>query len=164
VLRSYLIGRIDTQLIAQSHSLAYGSVPQTEVHTFIPPTSWIIGVKSVNGFGPVVPQLPPGKQPPWPHGIVEVLALPHTPYTVASLDGSIDWRMLAIRQQSGTLHARGAHRFQLHLRLPFVDVGKVLGAGAVRDFLGLDVLLDFLQRLLDRLVLVRHKDRREGTR
>lgn len=127
-LRQYLIGRIDDQLRATSHSIDVRLIPQQPVHGFVPPTNWLITLKDVHGNGTVLPpSLTDKQQPLWPGSISEVTPLVDKPYTVRSVDGHTSWRLLITPLPNGQL---------LILGQSLTDVD-----GAVHRLIGIELIV-----------------------
>jgi two-component system, OmpR family, sensor kinase len=101
-LKNYLIDRIDRELVSTANSPVAVQFRDAPFNGFVPPTNWLIAIKSANGMGPVVPNLPASSQPRWPQSAPEVAQLPRTPYTERAPDGT-DWRLVAVFLQDGQL-------------------------------------------------------------
>jgi len=101
-LKSYLVGRIDAQLVNLSRGTTVVAVPNMQTDGPAPPTNWIIALKSDTGVGQVIPDIPVESQPHWPTNYQQAAALPTTPFTSRAADGT-DWRLLASKEPNGDL-------------------------------------------------------------
>jgi two-component system, OmpR family, sensor kinase len=102
-LRSYLVGKIDEELISTAGKPSILTLRDAPPSTaFVLPTNWLFASKTPNGMGPVFPDLPAKSQPTWPRSATEVAALPREPFTSRAPDGT-DWRLLALYNQEGQL-------------------------------------------------------------
>jgi len=102
-LKSYLVGRIDDELITTARRptiLTLRDAPSPSA--FVLPTNWLIALKTATGMGPVFPDLPTSAQPSWPQSATQVAALPQRPYTARASNGT-DWRLLAFSNQEGQI-------------------------------------------------------------
>jgi two-component system OmpR family sensor kinase len=101
-LKSYLVGRIDDQLLNLSRGTTVVAVPNMQTDGPAPPTNWIIALKSDTGVGQVIPDIPVESQPRWPTNYQQAAALPTTPFTSRASDGT-DWRLLVSKEPNGDL-------------------------------------------------------------
>lgn len=98
-LKSYLIGRIDAQLVNVSRGGTVVAVPNMQPDQPAPPTNWIVALKGDTGVGPVIPNTPVKSQPRWPTNYQQAASLPTGPFTSRARDGT-DWRLLVTREPS----------------------------------------------------------------
>jgi two-component system, OmpR family, sensor kinase len=132
-LHTYMIGRLDAQLKQFTRTI---EGPDNGFKVLLP-DDYYINVTSVSGVGDPrgelhAPSLTPSQLPPLAKGIDQVTKHLGEPYTVASPDGTVHWRMLVSSLGSGTvLHV--AQRLvgidDAISRLVWVDI--LVGAGVL---------------------------------
>jgi two-component system, OmpR family, sensor kinase len=101
-LHRYLVGRIDSELVSASSRLDPMSVPQHVVYTFVPPTSWLVTIRTSSGYGITYPlSLTAAEQPVWPTTEEGWERLPSGPFTARSFDGATKWRLVVATMSNG---------------------------------------------------------------
>jgi len=101
-LRSYLIGRIDTQLFEATHSIDASAMPREP--TVVLPSDYLVRFQNSHGVGPpplADPRLTAGDLPPIPDEPDEIIEKLNHPYTKSAVNGSLRWRVLMTLQPNG---------------------------------------------------------------
>ena len=130
-LKSYMIGRLDSQLKA----LAYSAKDYKGPVLLILPLDYYVRETTVDGVGPDAhfdPALTASQLPPLVTGVEEVNKHLDKPYTVKSADGTVQWRMVVTYTESNdVLHvAQRLSNIDLAIaRLIWVDT--LVGAGVL---------------------------------
>jgi two-component system OmpR family sensor kinase len=123
-LRSYLIGRTDSQLKSTSREIVNAAILPRNAPVGVP-TDYYVQITSVNGTeGGIAyhdPHLTREDLPPLVKGLDAVDAKQGAPFTVKSEDGKVRWRMLVSRMPNGEV-------LQLGQNLSGVDsaVGRLI--------------------------------------
>ena len=130
-LKSYLVGRLDNQLKGLAYSIR--QTPGTLV-LFLP-DDYYIRETTVDGVGPdahYAEELKPSQLPPLTKGLDEVNKRLDKPYTVNSIDGTVQWRMVVTYTESGDILHLAQRMSNVDLaiaRLIWVDT--LVGAGVL---------------------------------
>ncbi|HET9519352.1 MAG TPA: HAMP domain-containing sensor histidine kinase [Actinoplanes sp.] len=132
-LQSYLISRVDDQLRDYVAALADpSSLPRLDRSTpegVVPPTNYYISLTSIDGVGRAVyddRNIDVDALPPLVRGVDAVNARLGKPFTVRSVGGHTDWRMLMTQGSNGSV---------LHVGVNLSDVENAVGRLVWLDFL-----------------------------
>jgi two-component system OmpR family sensor kinase len=153
-LRSFLVGRMDTQLKAYAAETVERGINNVNVLAVFLPPDYIASIKSVSGVGPIVKsaELPIDDLPKLAAGVDQVNAHLGTPYTASANDGNYMWRILVVRLDNGdVLHV--AQRMtgikDATIRMIWVDVLVGVGVLVALASLGAAIVRQSLIPLLE---------------
>jgi two-component system OmpR family sensor kinase len=132
-LQSYLINRVDDQLRDYVAALSDpSSLPRLDRNTpegVVPPTNYYISLTTIEGVGRAVyddRNIDVDALPPLVKGVDAVEARLGKPFTVRSVAGHTDWRMLMTQGSNGSV---------LHVAVNLSDVENAVGRLVWLDFL-----------------------------
>jgi two-component system OmpR family sensor kinase len=133
-LHSYLIGRIDGELIDTTHTYNKASVPLPAVGIIVLPSDYLVREQTQWGVGgrPTVDlSLADEDLPPLPKTPTEHAARLDNPYTATAINGSRRWRLLITQRPSGTYLVVGQKLTSVDNALNRLVVVELVVGGAV---------------------------------
>ncbi|WP_435206244.1 sensor histidine kinase [Micromonospora sp. bgisy143] len=133
LLRNYLVGQIDNELIGSARNIETAVVTAQQGRLGVP-TDYVVVVVNPNGVRVTVyddKRFNVDDLPPWPTDAAGFEKLEGKPFTVRARDSQVRWRMLYTELPNGQLAAIGQHLTDVDLAVKQLVWIDLLVGGAV---------------------------------